>query len=117
MFKANKYLVTFLVIACLLTFVTAGLLHDVIPHNHGAVDNHGNDTDSAIWSTLHSAIQHDQKKFLIIFTESLLVVVSSVIAASLLRMVFPVQSPEILVFDPFAGAMLRRGIVPYRKFR
>jgi hypothetical protein len=100
-----------------LTFLTAGLLHDAIPHHHGAVDNHGNDTDSAIWATLHSAVQHDQKQFLVIFTESLLVAVISAISITLFQFFTPLFDPDTLVLNPYAGDRLRRGIVPHRKFR
>ena len=117
MFKAHKNLVTFLACACLLTFLTAGFLHDVIPHHHGAVDNHGNDADSAIWATLHSAVQHDQKKPLIVLAQSFLMILASILSVSIFKVIIPAQSPELLALDPYAGTMLRRGILPHRAFR
>jgi hypothetical protein len=116
-FKANKYLVTFLASACLLTLLTAGLLHALIPHHHGAIDHHGDDQETAVWTDLHSAVLHDQKKFLAVFSESLLLTVLSAIAVSLLLVRIPKYNLEVVALDPNAGRRLRRGIVPHRKFR
>jgi hypothetical protein len=103
--------------ACIIALLFSGLLHSLIPHHHsGAADNHGDDQDSAIWTSLHSAIQHEQKKSLAVVDAlmfSIIWVISVVIAETATRVV----PAEIVACDPCAGAILRRGILPHRTFR
>lgn len=106
--------------ACMVMFALlfGGTLHSVIPHTHGSSDHsHEEKTESASWTSLHSALRHEEKQLL----QMLLALVW---AATLGAAYVAVQSGLIALFpipvhaaNYQRGDYLRRGIARYRKFR
>jgi hypothetical protein len=99
------------------TVMGGGLLHAAIPHNDG--DDHGGQGGaSVIWDSLHSNLRHDEKKFLYVVTDTLLVIVLCSVGLLLLRLTFPSARlfAHIRLRDPVLGEALRRGVLPHRAF-
>lgn len=116
-FDAYK-LIAAVVLVCAL--VSGGMLHMAILHTHG--DDHDGDEpghESAMWTDLHDALRHEDKK---IFTAAASVMVIdrtsvayqlAVLEMALLIVLFLYSGS---FFDPHRGFYLRRGIAPYRRF-
>jgi hypothetical protein len=113
-YRRNRVAVLVLVCLCSLTLLTGSFLHDVIPHDHGVTDHHGQTQESPIWQDLHSALQHEKKSFALL-TETFVLLVLS-LGVPLVVSVFFFQAQASLR-DPVLGAALRRGIAPHRMFR
>ena len=102
-----------------LTISGGGLLHAAIPHSHG--DDHGGRSESTIWTGLHSALRHDDKKALFIVTEALILLVLLMLGSDLARAWMRVrlrirEYKRARGDDPLRGMALRRGILKYRAF-
>ena len=72
-----------------------------------------------VWTSLHSALKHDQKKFFVVLELMLaafLIVFSTVRIASLQLSALGARSRALRARDPVYGLALRRGIFAYRKF-
>jgi hypothetical protein len=99
---------------------SGGLLHAAVPHSHGDDHSHGGSNDSAMWTDLHSALSHEQKKTLL----AVVAVIVVVGLAMVLRAINILASLAYLrrstfaarVRDPNGGELLRRGIHKYRAF-
>ena len=135
MFKLS-YIKTFpIAVLVLIAFTTAPILHDVIPHTHGELvhthtpipdgvypDTHQHDPsqpdhdENPIWASLHSAAHHEKKKVLDIISMPASGMEISIAASILWSFVFYILLASLL-FDPFRGRYLHRGIAPYRRFR
>ena len=105
-------------IALLMATVSGGdIIHAAVPHHHG--DDHAGQ-ESAVWTSLHSALRHEQKKFLLVLTALLSIFL--VVFASVRLLVVPVMRKVRMRFasararDPVLGAALRTGILPHRRF-
>ena len=103
-----------------LALLGGGLLHAVIPHSHGDGDNHGQSHESAEWESLHSALNHEDKKVL---ASSSSVDANAVLAFLANLSIAQNISREYLRNisfqkngDPYAGDLLRRGIEAYVAF-
>ncbi len=105
-------LVALLAVVALLT---GGLLHALIPHDDG--DNHG-DNLSIIEGSLHSAIQHEEKKVFVLmaglwlFT---LFIVRRNMTGEYILLFSTTAIPFLRTPDPQL-LEVRRGTVAYRKF-
>ena len=102
-----------------LTISGGGLLHAAIPHSHG--DDHGGRSESTIWTGLHSALRHDDKKALFMVTETFVLLVLLMFGNDLGRTAARLHAC-LREFrreqgdDPMRGMALRRGILRYRAF-
>lgn len=98
-----------------------GLLHAIVPHSHGDDHGSGQNHESAVWTGLHGALSHEQKKFLLAIVATIAIVTLGIIlntfSAFRVSMAYlRAVSSLARVRDPNAGELLRRGIHPYRKF-
>lgn len=93
-----------LVLACSLFF--GGPVHALVPHEHS---DHHNVGESPTWQSLHASLRHEDKKTLPLFNLLTIVGIVFVIGAVFV----PARR---LAFVDDATEMLRRGIVPHRKF-
>jgi len=89
-----------------IVFVMTGIVHDVIPHDHGH-----SSAESAIWQQLHSATRHDEKKMLLLPALLFFALLLSIYICA--RFFYRIENTTD---DPHTGKYLRRGIAPYRRF-
>lgn len=124
---------TCLGIVLMCSVVGAPILHNVIPHSHGGgpvqdgiythddVDHgHQDQKESAVWSSLHSALRHEDKKLLLVAISVVFACASVVVGTGILRDVrirtILAQSRLLAAIDPQRGRLLHRGISSYRRF-
>lgn len=98
-----------------------GLLHALVPHTHGAGDDHsGSAGESIIWQMLHEALQHNDKKALFVAVEPLILLVLSLITARMLSIASIIlvarEFSDPRVHDTARVNALRRGVFRYRAF-
>ena len=117
-FKARR------IIAILIVFAlfAGASLHATIPHHHssGHAHNHPGETEdiSIIWQGLHVALRHEDKKFTLAANVSMLPLVfdNSLLSAMEIVAIIALAAYGVRRTDSLLE-MLRRGLVPYRKFR
>lgn len=88
------------------TLLLGAPLHTLIPHEHSHAAG-----GEAIWSSLHSALRHEDKQFAA--TSAIVFLIAVKLLADL---AFRYASLDLRVFDPDRGSLLRRGIHLYRRF-
>ncbi len=109
MCRSRKQILSLFLIAAVAVFVVGGFLHEMISHNHHA---------ESVWNMIHSALAHEEKKFLLadlLLLPALVLFVFVNISqlCTLFRNIF-------LLFLPTQGNSLAEaltsGILAYRKF-
>lgn len=94
-----------LTLALIITF--GSLAHALLPHTHSP--------NEAVTSLLHSALRHEDKKFTDLIPPTPLFV--PVVVALLVLVSIPAILPAYaLSVHPPSLALLRRGVLPYRRF-
>ncbi|MEX0917837.1 MAG: hypothetical protein WDZ93_01650 [Candidatus Paceibacterota bacterium] len=103
--SVRTLLTTTLTLSVAFTLLSGNLLHSLIPHEHGP-----NGSETAVWGSLHAALQHEDKKMVLV---PALGVGSGLIVVFLYQ--FRIRRTVPLQHDAFRS-YLARGIAPYRKF-
>ena len=111
----------FLAVVLVVMVLGGGLLHALVPHDHGNGDEHGGTAgESIIWQIFHSALKHDDKKALFAMVEPLVLFLFAVILLKTLNTLNPILDTREFfdprVHDAVRTSALRRGIFPYRAF-
>ena len=112
-------LAVFLAIAVIGALMFGGVLHSVIPHTHGYAEDdhqHEQNEESALWTSLHSALRHEDKKSLLL----VIAMLNTGLFAILVIAQVPQSAISVLqnarIHDPLFGEYLTRGIAKYRRF-
>lgn len=106
-----KLPVVFLALAIAFAILSGGTMHAVVPHDHG----HSHEGDTVIWQELHAALRHSEKY--ILPTGTFMLVVFGLFLAVARLYSYPIDRlGSITARDPVRGALLRRGIISYRRF-
>ena len=104
-----------LVAVLLIAFSGAPSLHAFIPHSHGDDHHHTQSGESAIWTSLHGAVRHEDKKILAHVDVD--TVTLALIALASLAGAFAGHSLSVRTeWHPLRGRYLTRGLAPYRRF-
>lgn len=100
-----------LLCAVMLSLSMGGIVHAVVPHEHGHTD-----ILPSIWQDLHAAVQHENKQ--VVSVALLAFVVFGIFFMPIRAYAYSRNLQRIIATcDPLRGAMLRSGIFSYRKFR
>lgn len=89
-----------------------GLAHSLVPHDHG---EHGTQSESSVWTSLHSSLRHEQKKFLFDIAFLLANFLTTLALIQLAARFAPYARAEE-AHDPMRGILLRTGVLAYRRF-
>lgn len=115
------------VLALVLALAFGGILHSLVPHNHGVHSAHeahpsGHEEESPVWKALHASLHHEEKNliyallalfslaFVVTTRAHFLVRVSTRARGSVRLRRYTVPRTFI------SGRWLTRGISPYRRF-
>jgi len=98
-----------LIVLLILPIVSGSLIHALLPHSHSA--------NAVITGDMHSVFRHEEKQ-LFVFAYSVVFFVIAVVLVSVFfsRRALVLQGQLIRSQHKRSGA-LRRGTLPYRKFR
>lgn len=120
MVKMSSVAVGVVCIAFLAAMTLNPILHSFIPHTHHDGNHEG--TESPVWTSLHAALRHEDKKILLFLLALLSIGTLQVFrfcvqeTASLVTAVSDVRARIIRAQSFLAGRWLIRGISPYRRF-